>query len=321
MKRIARQDAHEYDVVIKDPKLTVAPGELFVVETEDALNGLIRREDQLPLPEVLGDRFRRFELNPLGGPIYVDGAKPGDMLVVTIHDIVVDEQGVSCIIPGVGPLADSAKYPDCRGPFTKIIKHLPGPSGTTSDGKGVFNDRITWDLNPHIGCIMTTPERSVAAGADSVFGQGRHGGNVDVRDVRKGNKVMLPVFYEGAYLYVGDVHASMADTEFYGIADESRAEVTLSCEVVVNKTVPAARIETPTSIIQLHSFRPLEDAVQQAVLWLIDWLVTDYEMSPREAYMHMDLNPDVRIHVYQMIKLGRIEYTVGAEIPKKYLGK
>jgi len=78
-------------------------------------------------------------------------------------------------------------------------------------------------------CIGTAPIRPIAAGADSVFGQGRHGGNMDVRDVRKENGLMLPVFHEGAYLYLGDVHASEGDSEFYGVADESRAEVTVSC--------------------------------------------------------------------------------------------
>ncbi len=319
MQRIPREQAYEYELVIQDPKLRVKQGEKFVCETEDALNGMIRSEDQTDYAGILGSKFDRFELNPLAGPIYVEGANPGDMLVVTLHDIVVADQGVSAIVPGVGPLADSAQYPECHGPVTKIIKHLPGPSGTTSDGKGVFNDKITWDLNPHMGTIGTTPLRPVAEGADSVFGQGQHGGNMDVRDVKKGNKVMLPVFHEGAYLYIGDMHGSQGDSEFYGIADESRGEVTLSCEVVPNKTVPAPRIETPTSIIQLHSFRPLDDAIMQAFRWLIDWMVEDYGVSPVEAYQHMDLNPDLRIHVYQMIKLKRINYTVGVEIPKKYL--
>jgi len=319
MQRILRKDAYEYEMVVKPPKLEVKLGEKFLCETEDALNGMITREDQLPTPEVLGPRFERFEMNPLCGPIYVHGAKPGDTLVVRIHDIVVADQGVSCIFPGVGPLADSAQYPDCRGPFTKIVKHLPGPSGTTSDGRGVLNEKITWDLNPHVGCIGTAPLRPIAAGADSVFGQGQHGGNMDVRDVRKGNAIMLPVLHEGAYLYIGDIHASEGDSEFYGVADESRAEVTVSCDVVRNKVIPAPRIETPTSIIQLHSFRPLDDAIMQASRWLIDWMVQDFGMSPRDAYMHLDLNPEFRIHVYQMIKLGRINYTVGVELPKKYL--
>jgi amidase len=316
MKRIPRQDAYEYNLIIKEPKLEVRQGETFVVETEDSANGSIRREDQLPVPEVWGSASR---FNPLAGPIYVQGAKPGDTLAVSIHDIVVDEQGVSCIQPGIGPLADSARYPECRGPFTKIIKHLPGPSGTTSDGRGVFNDRITWDLKPHIGTIGTVPTDPVMAGADSVYGQGPFGGNMDVSDVCRGHKILLPIYHEGAYLYAGDVHGSEGDAEYYGMADESRAEVTLSCDVVAGKQIPAPRIETPTSLIQLHSSRPVEDAVHQAFLWLMDWLVTDYSISPRDAYLLMCLNPDVRIHVYQMVNMGRIGFTVGVEFPKKYL--
>ena len=140
MKRVSREHASEYNMVIKEPRLVVEPGESFVVETEDALNGLIRTEDDLPVHEVLGARLERQEFNPLVGPIVVEGTKPGDVLLVHVEDIVVADQGVSCIFDGVGPLADSAKYPECRGPATKIIRHLPGPSGTTSDGKGVFND-------------------------------------------------------------------------------------------------------------------------------------------------------------------------------------
>src|SRR5262249_33322534 len=161
----------------------------------------------LPVPEVLGPRSRRWEGNPCAGPIVVEGATAGDVLVVEIRDIVVDDQGTTCIFPGVGPLADSARYPDCHGPFTKIIRHLPGPSGPTSDGKGVFDERVTWDLNPHIGTIGTVPERPVSAGSDTVFGQGPHGGNLDCRDLRKGARVLLPVAVDGAFLYVGDVHA------------------------------------------------------------------------------------------------------------------
>ena len=85
MRRILRRDAYEYEMVVKEPKLKVSLGETFVCETEDALNGMISREDQLPTPETLGPRFERFEMNPLCGPIYVEGAKPGDTLVVRIH--------------------------------------------------------------------------------------------------------------------------------------------------------------------------------------------------------------------------------------------
>jgi amidase len=249
MKRLARELAYEYAMILKEPKLVVRPGEVFQVETEDANNGLIQTEDQLPIPEFLEPYLSRGDWNPCAGPIYIDGAKSGDALIVHIHDINVARQGVSCIVAGAGLLADSAKYPDCRGPYTKIIGHLPGPSGTMSDGKGVFDGSTTWNLSPHIGTIGTAPRKPIAAGADTVFGQGPHGGNMDSRDIAIGSHVMLPIAHEGAYLYLGDVHGSQADGELYGQADETRAAVTLSCELVAQKTIPWVRVETAEAII------------------------------------------------------------------------
>ena len=63
----------------------------------------------------------------------------------------------------------------------------------------------------------------------------------------------------------------------------------------------------------------LEDAVEFAMVNLMEWMVAEYSVEERDAYMHMCLNPDFRVNVYQMVRLGNLEYTVGAEIPKKYL--
>jgi acetamidase/formamidase len=302
------------------PLITVAEGEQFVLETEDAVNGVLQDESRLPIPSVLGEaRLRRGEFNPCAGPVFVEGAQPGDVLAVTIHDIVVADQGVTAIRPEFGPLADSARYPEGGQHYTKIIRHLPGPSGTTSDGRGVYDDRLSWDLNPHIGTIGVAPERPVVAGSDTVFGQSRYGGNIDCRDMRKGNVVLLPVAVEGACLYAGDVHGCMADGELYGTADESRAEITLSCRVIRGASVPWVRIETPTSFVQLHSSRPLEHGVTQAFMWTMDWLVEEQGFSPRDAYINLCINPDVRVRVYQMLPSGRLNYTVGVEFPKASL--
>lgn len=319
MQRSSLENALKYDMVPDDPVLVVEPGEHFVLETEDLFNNIITSEDQPPTPETLGKSFDNLEFNPCNGPIYVNGAKPGDTLVVNIHDIIPADQGITALLQLWGPWKDSASYPDCRGPLTKVIRHLPGPSGTTSDGVGVFNERISWDLKPFIGTIGTAPHRPVQGGSDTLLGQGAFGGNMDSRDVRKGNKIMLPVAHEGAQLYAGDVHASMADAEFAGLANEVRAELSLSCDVLSGKTIPWVRIETPDEIIQLHSFKPLDEAIRQAFFWLVDWMVEDYGYSARDAALQMGANPDVRIHVYQMVLVGRLNYTVGVSIPKKYL--
>ena len=292
-------------------------GERFVVETEDAYGGLIRTNEKLPTPEnVPGLRPGTLWGNPLAGPIYVEGADKGDVLAIKIEEILVDEQGVTCFEPGLGPLQDSKRWSECNGPFTHIIKHLPGPSGTTRDGKGVLTDKVIWDLKPFIGTIGVAPELEVVS---SVTGQGSWGGNIDCRDIRSEATLYLGCQNEGGLLFIGDVHASQADTEFCGVADETRAEITLLCEVVKNRRIFNPRLEKADSIIALCSSRPLENAVTTAMLDLMEWMVSEYGIDQKEAYMHLTINPDLRVHIYQMVNAGRLGYTAGVEIPKKYL--
>ena len=318
MQRITRDQAMEYEFDFRHPpKLKVKQGESFVVETEDAGSGLVRSADVAPsLDDLPTRKFFPPKGNPMGGPVYVEGAARGDLLEVTIEQIVVDDQGFTAMRPGTGPLGDSYRWQSLRGPYVHIIKHLPGPSGTTRDGKGVLNDKISWDLAPFIGTIGVAPDREVET---SSVGQGPWGGNLDVRDMKEGTRCYLNCSHDGGLLYVGDVHGSQGDTEFYGTADETRAELTLSCRVVKNKTIPFVRLEKADTIVSLYSFRPLEDAVESAIVNLMEWMVTEYGVSERDAYMHTCINPDFRVNVYQMVRLGRIQYTAGAEIPRKYL--
>ena len=318
MQRIPRDQAMEYEFDHRhEPKLRVRQGESFVVETEDAASGYIRSADVASrldrLPTLDSEPARS---NPIGGPIYVEGAERGDLLEVTIERIEVDAQGFTAFRPGRSPLGDSVRWQAVRGPFVHIIEHRPGPSGTTRDGTGRLNDNVTWDLQPMIGTSGVAPDREVET---SAVGQGPWGGNLDVRDVKEGTRCYVNSYHEGALLYVGDVHGSQGDTEFYGTADETRAELTLSCRVIKNKWIPFVRLEKDDSIVSLYSFRPLEDAVESAIVNLMEWMVDEYGVSERDAYMHTCINPDFRVNVYQMVRIGRIQYTVGAEIPRKYL--
>lgn len=318
LQRIPRDQAMRF-LITRDtpPVLRVQPGESFVVETEDALAGKIRTPDRLPIPEHVPELLAAPpELNPCAGPIYIEGAKRGDVLAVRIERIEVDEQGVTCFIPGVGPLNDSHRWQVCNGPLTRIVRHEPGPSGTMRDGRAVLSEGVSWDLKPFVGTIGTAPERESES---TLMGQGPWGGNMDCRDICEGTTVYLNCYHDGGLLFVGDVHGSQADTEFYGIADETRAEVTVSCEIVPDKRLPNPRLEKAESIVCVYSYRPVDDAVRAAMLNLFEMMVTEYNVPPEEAYMHLCINPDVRVNVYQMIPVGRIQYTVGAEIPTKYL--
>ena len=109
MQRITRDQAMEYEFDRRHPpKLRVAQGESFVVETEDAGSGLIRSPDVAPhLDDLPTRKFDPPKGNPIGGPVYVKGAERGDLLAVTIEKIVVDDQGFTNFRAGVGPLGDS----------------------------------------------------------------------------------------------------------------------------------------------------------------------------------------------------------------------
>jgi amidase len=320
MLRLDRSKATQYAFSSQvKPIAQVEEGEEFIVETIDALGNRIKKKEDLPVPEVLGDLVSSspMKVNFLAGPIYVKNASKGDVLAVDILDIIPAEQGANFILPGFGPLADSTKYSECRGPFTHIIRHVKGPSGTTSDGKAVLYTGDTWDLKPHIGTIGVAPEWEYLA---SGMNQGPWGGNLDSRDVCKGSTAFFPVFAEGGLLSLGDVHGCMGDTEFSGVADECSADVKLSCRVIKRKSIPFVRLQKKESIVQLNSYRPLEEAVKQAMLWMIDWLVEDYGRSPREAYVVLSTNPKVRVNTYQMvINAGKLQYTVGVEFPKEHL--
>jgi amidase len=319
MQRIARALARKYAFDRNDaPLLRVACGERFEIETDDASTGYFRTEDDKAVPARRPGFDRVPPLtNPIGGPIWVEGAERGDTLVVLIEDIAVDEYSWIAIGPGRGPLGESSRWPDLSGQYTtRIFRHTLGPSGTHRDGTLVFSDRIAWPLRPFIGTLGVAPDREVTTSGD---GQGEWGGNLDVRDVAVGNRVYLPVFHPGGLFYLGDVHASQGDTEFTGTAAETKATVRLRLDVIKGKRLPWMRIETPTSIVSVYAYRPLEVAVETATVNLIDWLITEHGYSPVDAYCLVSTCPDFRINVYQMCKLGKLNYVAGAEIPKRYL--
>jgi amidase len=319
MQRIARAQARKYAFDWRDaPLLRVRPGEPFEVETYDASTGYFKTADDHADPARRPGFDRHPPLaNPVAGPVWVEGADPGDTLVVSIEDILVEDYSWIAVGPRRGPLGESARWPDLSGRYTtRIFRHAPGPSGTTRDGTLVFNDRITWPLAPFVGTFGVAPDREVTTSAD---GQGEWGGNLDIRDVAPGNRVLLPVFHPGALFYLGDVHASQGDTEFTGTAAETNATVRLRLDVRKGTRMPWLRIEKPASIVSVYAYRPLEVAVETATVHLMEWLVAEHGFTPVDAYCLVSTCPDFRINVYQMCRIGKLNYVAGAELPVRYL--
>lgn len=319
MKRIRRTERLSYELDASlTPVLRVGLGETFVAETEDSASGCLRSSDHLPTPEYMPDLAASPpRVNPVVGPVFVEGVNPDDVMVVIIERIVPDAQGFTALIPGLAPTGPGPAWEELSQPQTQIIQHQVGPSGTYEDGMARVSDRLYWPLKPFIGTIAVAPEREVI---DTGTAQGPWGGNLDVRDCCAGSRVYLNCYHEGGLLFLGDAHGIQGDMEFSGSADETRAEITLHCEVVRSLRIPAPRIETNDEIIALCSDRPLDLAVERASWFLMHWLVSDYGFSRREAYLQICLNPDFRMNVYQMVRGAGLGYTVGAALPKRYLG-
>src|SRR5437773_896002 len=284
VQRITREQARKYAFDWEDePLLRVRPGESFVIETYDASTGYFKTPEDRAIPARRPGFDRTPPLaNPIGGPVYLHGACPSDTLVVSIEDILVDDYSWIAIGPRRVPLGESTRWPELSADYTtKIFRHEPGPSGTTRDGTLHFSDRLTWPITPFIGTIGVAPEREVATSLD---GQGEWGGNLDIRDVCPGNRILLPVFHAGALFYLGDIHASQGDTEFTGTAAETCATVRVRLDLIKGKRVPWMRIEKPASLVSVYASKPLETAVETATINLIDWLVSDHRLTPTDAY-------------------------------------
>ena len=324
MKTIKLNEVQKYLFDARDePVLRVKLGETFCVETDDALTGLVPDESDNPkLRDIIKDPLSRqllgrspAQLNPVVGPIFIEGVERGDVISVEIESIAPWRWGYVGIVPGNGALRDSHKWgPECRDAHIQLIEHTPGPSGTTADGTAHYGD-ISWKLDPFLGTLAVAPDREVHS---SLTGQGEFCGNIDCRDICAGHKILINSYHEGGLLYLGDAHGSQGDTEFTVLADETRATVKLKVNVIKNKKIPGVRIIKPDSIVAIGMDLPLDQAVYNAADNLMDWMKEEYGIKPQDSYMRFSADPDFRVRVYQMVR-ANINHVVGAEYPKSRL--
>ena len=321
MKKISRDKSFvtEFGAHLK-PELVVDLGESFVIETNDNWWNLLGEKDSKPEPKKPPlAALQVFRANPVGGPVYVNGVEAGDTLVVNIERIAVRDWGWTGTIKGFGQLTGHAEFADIDEDFSTVIRHVAGRSGSLDDGEAIMNvgREVRWPLAPFCGVIVTAPERGIE---NTVTSQGAWGGNMDVRDVAAGHKIHLNASHAGGLLFLGDVHASQGDSELSGIANETAADVTVSCSVLKGRHTPGVfRIEKPDSLVQVDSGRNaggMDRALTSCFVNMIRWLVSDYGMTKREAYLHMTANSLVRINLYQYTTGF---FTCGVEFPKRCL--
>lgn len=286
------------------PKLEVSPKDTLVVETEDAFVGRIKSPEDLP-----SKVSKRPYVNPQTGPIYVEGAEKGDTLLVKIESIEPlhpgENAGTTALVSEFGGLTGTTQTAMLNDPLPEIVKKL-----RIQDDVIHWSDTIKIPYEPFIGTIGTSPEIE----AINTLTPGEHGGNMDLPDVKPGNVLGLPVFVEGALLYLGDCHACQGDGELCGVAVEHPARVTITLDLSKGQEISWPRVESDKFIMTVGSARPLEDAARIAYRELVFWMEQDYGFNRLEAYMLLTQVGKVR--------LGNMvdpNYTVGASIQRKYL--
>ena len=280
-----KQKTYALDAM-EQPLYTVAQHEPFTLYTENALDA------------------EEGYFNPLTGPIYVEGAKRGDALAVEILEIQpYDGTAISRIHRGVGALSPTEDTPLLGQPPEERVYHYEqrGERFVCQE-----NEKLSFAYCPFLGTVGTAPNYERIS---SVV-PGPHGGNLDVRDVCPGHLLYLPVYTEGAKLYVGDAHACQGDGELCGTALEMSAKVTMRCWVLPQKKLEGPRIETETHLMTVAASKPLESAARMAYRALIDWM-TEYGWDALDAYQVV-----TQAGQMYLAQLVNPLYTMVASIPK-----
>jgi amidase len=253
-----------------EPITSVESGETVAIYTEDAFESRIKTAADLPTT-VLGSR-----LNPQTGPLYVEGAEPGDTIAVKIEEIEpTRDWAVSAFIPSFGGLTSTATTRTLNEPLPERLWFYE-----LADGIFSHEDKFRIPLRPFLGTIGTAPEFE----AVSALTPHSHGGNMDCRDTCPGNTVHLPVRVPGALFFTGDGHGNQGDGELCGVALEITTRSVLTFDVIKGRTLEWPRIESPEQLMTVGSARPMEDAARIAYTELVEWLAADFRFDRWEAY-------------------------------------
>lgn len=268
----------------------VKDGDSLIVETCDCFTDTIKSENDL----VSSVDFSR--VNPATGPIYIEGAKKGDVLKVDIIKINVKESGVSVAVPNMGRLGSKVEKEE-----TLVGKIL-------GDKIEIGSDKL--DLNKMIGVIGTAPENDPVVTGTPDY----HGGNMDCKMVKEGVSLYLPVNVEGALLSLGDLHACMGDGEIMGAGLEIAGEVELKVEILKDFSYKLPMIESEDAWISIGSAENMEAASDLAIANMADFLMKKKSISLNQAGILLSLAGDLR--VCQIVNPNK---TMRMEFPKKYL--
>jgi amidase len=293
-----------------EPQARISPGDTVITKTRDAANDSLSVTDTELLPNADLDA-----INPQTGPFHVEGAEPGDTLVVRLESVVPNRDwGWGASIPHFGALEPEYKTamitdtaPDklfiWRFDREREVATLALPNSKVK--------KVEVPMRPFLGTIGVAP---AAKECIASITPGAHGGNMDFNAIVPGTTLYLPVFEPGGLLMVGDGHAAQGDGELDGAAIETSMDVRFTVDLIKGKMIAWPRLETSTHIMSIGSTRPLIDAVRLACVDLIDWMVKDHGFDKLEA--NQLLGQAARIEIAQVVDPS---YTAVCGLEKTYL--
>jgi amidase len=252
--------------------------------------------------------------NPLTGPFFVEGAEPGDTLVVKFLLIDVDgKEGFGSAGPGFGALNSSHYTPILGGPIPKKswVYPIDKTANVATFRARDSNFSVKIPLHPFLGCVGVAPADGEMR---SSIVPAEFGGNMDAPEASVGNTLYLPVNVSGALLFLGDGHAAMGDGEIAGTAIEVSMRVKIQVDVIKRQKIEWPRFENADYIMAVGIYRPLDDALRIAFTQLIYWIHERYALSEMDAYEL--LSKTAEIHVDEMVDPN---YVIVAKINKKFL--
>lgn len=275
------------------PALRAEPGSTILFHCNDSSAGQLGPSSTVV--DVLNLDFGK--INPVSGPIYIEGAEPGDAVKVTIESFaprIFNGAGFgwTANIPGFGLLADQ---------FTEAALHV-WKYDPTSMEPALWGTEGRVPLKPFAGTIGNA---LAEAGLHSVVPPRRVGGNLDIRDLNAGTTLYLPVEVAGALFSVGDTHAAQGDGEVCGTAIESPMDVVLTLDLVKGANLKTPRFTTPGPVTRHLDAKGYEvttgigpdlmAASRDAVAGMVDLLCTTRGMAAVDAYMLVSTCGDLRI--------------------------
>jgi amidase len=247
-----------------EPVKRVASGTTIEIETYDCFENQVQSAET----KIGGIDWNR--INPATGPIYVEGAQPGDVLKVRIEKLEIGSQGVMATGPDLGVLGHRQEEM-----ASKIIP--------VEGDYAVFDDKLKIPLNKMIGVIGVAPEgEPVPCGTP-----GAHGGNMDTTLITEGATLYFPVFAEGALFALGDFHAAMGDGEIGVSGIEVPGKATVTLEVVKEGALRHPLLENEDGIAFLVSKPTLDEAAKAAVEEMADFLLTRTDLDLADLAMMM----------------------------------